>query len=415
MSAGRTHVWILSLAALAFLAEGLGTQAMGLAVPALLADWHLPRAALATPTALGLVGFALGAIGGGFAGDRFGPVRALLGSLVLMGVGTAGCALAQDVGQLGTWRILAGLGLGASLPIGATVIADFSPESRRPLSLSIGLGFLPIGGFAAGELASVLIPHFGWRALFLVCGAAALVLAVIAALGRTLATRASIGLSVGSAAATRLPRGAFTLHLGAGIRDTLGMWGAFFCTVLLYYSMFSWAPAAFTAHGLPGAAVSRLVSVFSIGGLIGGVASGALVQWLGSRICWVLLGAGTIACALALPHAVPSDPAGSLTPLAATIALLGISVIGIQSLLYALGAEVYPLAHRATGLGLAVGCGRIGAIVSSYTGVMALDRGGLQGFALSLAIAGVIALGAGLTVSRQIRGRLDAPFKPARL
>jgi MFS transporter, AAHS family, 4-hydroxybenzoate transporter len=415
MSAGGPRVWILLLAALAFLAEGLGTQAMGLALPALLADWHLPRAALATPTALGLVGFALGAIGGGFAGDRFGAVRALLGSLVLMGVGTAGCALAQDVSQLGAWRVLAGLGLGASLPIGATVIADFSPEGRRPLALSIGLGFLPIGGFVAGEAASLIVPRFGWRALFLTCGTVALVLALIAALGRTLAAQAPTAPGVGPAGSARASRGAFTLHLGAGTRDTVGLWAAFFCTVLLYYSMFSWAPAAFTAHGLPGAAVSRLVSVFSIGGLIGGVASGALVQWLGSRVCWVLLGAGAIACSLALPHAVPSDAAGSLTPLAATIALLGVTVIGIQSLLYALGAEVYPIEHRATGLGLAVGSGRVGAIVSSYTGVMALDRGGLQGFAASLAIAGLIALIAGLTVSRQIPGRLDARLKPARL
>jgi AAHS family 4-hydroxybenzoate transporter-like MFS transporter len=413
MSAGRSRIWILVLAALAFLAEGIGTQAMGLALPVLLHDWHLPRAALATPTALGLVGFALGAVGGGFAGDRFGAVRALLGALVLMGLGTAGCALAQDVAQLGAWRILAGLGLGASLPIGATVIADFSPEGRRPLALSIGLGFLPIGGFIAGELASFLVPAFGWRALFLVCGSVAIVLALIAGVGRAGVSRAA--LSVSTAGRERAPRGSMTLRLGASVRDTLGLWFAFFFTVLLYYSMFSWAPTAFTARGLPVAAVSRLVSVFSIGGLIGGVASGALVQWLGSRVSWALLGAGTFACALTLPHVVPSDASGSLTPLAATIALLGVAVIGIQSLLYALGAEVYPLAHRATGLGLAVGCGRVGAIVSSYTGVIALDRSGLEGFSASLALAALLALAAGLSVSRQIRGRLGARLKPVRL
>jgi len=403
MFAARARLWVLALAALAFLAEGIGTQAMGLALPALLADWHLPRGALATPTALGLLGFALGAVAGGFAGDRFGAVRALLGSLVLMGVGTAGCALAPDVSQLGAWRILAGLGLGASLPVGATVIADFSSAERRPLAISIGLGFLPIGGFVSGQAASFIIPAHGWRALFAACGSVAIVLAMVAAVGRALGAQGASALSGG--ARVRTSRSAFTLRLDASLRDTVGLWCAFFCTVLVYYSMFSWAPTALTARGLPVGAVSRVVSVFAIGGLIGGVATGALVQWLGSRVCLVFLGVGTITCALALPHALPSSAGGTLTPLAADIALLGVTVIGIQSLLYALGAEVYPLAHRATGLGLAVGCGRVGAIVSSYTGVAALDRGGLSGFSASLALAALLALAAGLIVSRQIRGK----------
>jgi AAHS family 4-hydroxybenzoate transporter-like MFS transporter len=396
------RVWILVLAALAFLVDGVGTQAMGLAMPALLSDWHLARAAFALPIALGLVGFAVGAVAGGLAGDRFGPVRTLVTSLLLLGLCTAGSALAHDPPELGLWRILAGLGLGASLPIAATVIADYSTERRRALALAVGLAFLPLGGFLIAEAAAVIVPSWGWRGLFAVCGAVAIVLAGAGAPAAFSAEPRQVD--------TNAPREqgglpGFTLRLGARVRDTIGLWIAFFCTVLLYYSMFSWAPTALIGSGLSIGAVSRTVSLFSIGGLVGGLATGLLVQRLGSRLCLAVLGGGAVACGLALPHVVPSGGA-ALLPLIATVALLGVSVIGIQTLLYVLGARVYPLAHRATGLGLAVACGRLGAIASSYTGVTALDHGGFGGFCDCLALAALLAVAAALLVSQQIPARL---------
>ncbi len=402
LSRTSRRLWILVLAALAFLADGVGTQAMGLALPALLADWHLVRAAFALPIALGLVGFAIGAVVGGVAGDRFGPLRTLVGSLLLMGLCTAGCAFARDPVGIGLWRILAGLGLGASLPIAATVIADYSSERRRALAMAVGLAFLPLGGFLIAEAAAVIVPVWGWRGLFAVCGAVAMVLACVAA-PAAFSVVPRPGDVQPSRAQGGLPR--LTLRLAASARDTIGLWMAFFCTVLLYYSMFSWAPTALIGSGLSIRAVSRTVSVFSIGGLVGGLGTGLLLQRLGSRLCLAALGTGAVACGLALPYVLPSG-GGTLLPLSATVALLGVTAIGIQTLLYVLAARVYPLAHRATGLGLAVGCGRLGAIASSYTGVTALDRGGFGGFCASLALAALLALAAGLLVSRQIPARI---------
>jgi AAHS family 4-hydroxybenzoate transporter-like MFS transporter len=396
------RLWILVLAALAFLADGVGTQAMGLAMPALLADWHLVRAAFALPIALGLVGFAVGAVAGGMAGDRFGPLRTLVGSLLLMGLCTAGCALARDPAEIGFWRILAGLGLGASLPIAATVIAGYSSEHRRALALASGLAFLPLGGFLIAEAAAVIVPSWGWRGLFAVCGAVAMVLACVAA-PAAFSVEPRLADALRARAQGGLPR--FTWNLEASARDTIGLWMAFFCTVLLYYSMFSWAPTALIGSGLSMQAVSRTVSVFSIGGLLGGLGTGLLLQRLGTRPCLAVLGTGAIVCALTLPYAVPSG-GGTLLPLSATVALLGVTAIGLQTLLYVLAAQVYPLAHRAAGLGWAVGCGRLGAIASSYTGVTALDHGGLGGFCASLALAALLASSAGLLVSRQIPARL---------
>ena len=330
MSAGGPRCWILLLAALAFFAEGLGTAAMGLALPALLADWHLPRRAC-NPDGSWACGLCPGCDRRWF---RRRPLRPR--TCALRHVRAHGCrhrGLRARAGRVparrvarpcrpGAWRLASHRrdrhrGFQSRRAAAAGAVDDragFSADRRvcgrggdlahrAAFRLARTLSHLWIGGSGAPDNSRLRTQFWHRR------------------------RRPQPG--VGPAGSARASRGAFTLHLGAGTRDTVGLWAAFFCTVLLYYSMFSWAPAAFTAHGLRGAAVSRLVSVFSIGGLIGGVASGALVQWLGSRVCWVLLGAGAIACSLALPHAVPSNArTSSLTPLAATIALLGVTVVG---------------------------------------------------------------------------------------
>lgn len=400
VSAGRAAA--LSLAALAFFAEGIGTQAMGLAAPAILRAWSISRGALAVPTALGLVGFAAGAVLGGIGGDRFGRSGALLGSLLLLGGCTAACALTRDPTELGIVRVFAGLGLGASLPVAATVMAEAAPEHLRSMAMAAGLACLPLGGFAAALAAAVILPTWGWRALFALAGGVGVLLAVAGALVfgvEGLAPNAPPH-AHSSSSAPFLENAAAVL--GPTERwDTFGLWGAFFCVVLLYYSMFSWAPTAFASLGMSLAAASRTMSSFSIGGLIGGLCAGGLAQRLGSRSTLGILCLAALATAIVMP-ALAHTAAHDARPLAVAVAFLGATVIGVQTLLYAMGPQIYASLHRSTGLGLAVGAGRIGAIVSSFTGVMALEVAGARGFFGSIALAIAVALLCGLLIRRQI-------------
>jgi MFS transporter, AAHS family, 4-hydroxybenzoate transporter len=398
----------LSFAALAFFAEGIGTQVMGLAAPAILAAWSLPRAALALPTALGLVGFATGAIAGGVSGDRFGRRAALTGSLLLLGAFTAACALARNPTELGIVRMLAGVGLGASLPVAATLMAEASPARLRSMGMAVGLAFLPLGGFAAGLGASFILPAWGWRGLFTAAGGIGLALALV---GGGIFGREGSRLSMPERAAAASSRPSLqnvrAVLAATERRDTLGLWGAFFCVVLLYYTMFSWAPTAFASLGMSLAAASRTMSSFSVGGLIGGLCAGALAQRIGSRGTLWILCTGAFATAVLMPslaHAAARDA----HPLTGAVFLLGATVIGVQTLLYAMGPRIYAPAHRSTGLGLAVGAGRIGAIASSFTGVTALDVAGARGFFGSIALAVALALACGALVRRQIPPRSDS-------
>jgi AAHS family 4-hydroxybenzoate transporter-like MFS transporter len=411
LTANRHETWdsgrllMVLFTALAFFAEGMGTQAMGLALPAIIKDWAVPRAALASATAIGMLGFALGAVFGGLCGDRFGRRSSLIFSLAVLGVSTAACGLTNNTAELGLVRFFVGLGLGASLPSAAALIAESSPLRHRSIVIAVGLAFLPLGGFANGLIAGWVLPHFGWRGLFAVTGALALLFAVgLGTYGLIWRTRTGAQVF-----AEQMTRSSFYASLRGLVatparRNSFGLWGAFFFTVLVYYSIFSWLPTVLSGEGWTVPVASGAISVFALGGLAGGLMAGWLSQSFGTRAALWISSSGAAAAGAILAAVSRVAPADA-TQLMAGIGLLGATVIGIQTTLFALGAHVYDGELRSTGTGVAVGWGRVGAIASSFTGVASLDRGGPAGFFLFLAVATLLALVCGLRVSRQIPGR----------
>jgi AAHS family 4-hydroxybenzoate transporter-like MFS transporter len=99
---------------------------------------------------------------------------------------------------------------------------------------------------------------------------------------------------------------------------------------------------------------------------------------------------------------IPITPARSMLSIIGTIALVGAFTNALQTTLYALGAQVYPTPMRATGLGTALAIGRIGAVLSSYAGAAALDRGGPLAFFLLIAAAMVVLVAALASLTRHL-------------
>lgn len=147
----------------------------------------LPRSGMdGSPGNVGRVGsllFALFLIGWGLAllwgpvADRFGRVRTLAASVLMYAVFTGAAALAQNVWQLGAFRLLAGIGIGGEWALAGTYVAEAWPEDRRKM----GAGYLQTGYYTGFFLAAALNftvgAHFGWRAMFL-CGLAPVVLSL---------------------------------------------------------------------------------------------------------------------------------------------------------------------------------------------------------------------------------------------
>ena len=123
--------------------------------------------------ALFLLGWGLSMVWGPIA-DRFGRVKALMATILFYSVFTFACGLVTNIWQLAVLRVLCGIGLGGEQPMGGTFVAEEWPEDRRKM----GAGYMHTGyyfGFFLAALANYFIgANFGWRWMFILGGAPAL-------------------------------------------------------------------------------------------------------------------------------------------------------------------------------------------------------------------------------------------------
>src|ERR1700679_923977 len=172
---------LLTCAAVLFL-DGFDTQAIGYVAPALAREWGLTKAALGPVFSAGLFGLMIGALLFGPLADRIGRRKIIIFSTLAFGIGTLVTAFVQDVNTLLAIRFLTGLGLGGAMPNTIALTSEFSPHRRRATMVMMMFCGFSVGAALGGFLAAGLIPYFGWRSVFIVGGAAPLLLVPVLAL-----------------------------------------------------------------------------------------------------------------------------------------------------------------------------------------------------------------------------------------
>jgi AAHS family 4-hydroxybenzoate transporter-like MFS transporter len=407
-----TQKRIIALIACAIVLDGFDNQVLGFTVPLLLREWQTTRGALAPVFALGFVGMVLGTILGGALGDRVGRRPALIASVLLFGVATGVTALVHSVTELAICRIVAGFGLGGAMPVAATLLAEFAPARKRSMAVTLGIVCIPLGGVIGGLIATRILPVTGWRALFMIGGAAPLVVAGLlvallpesprflvrrperhAKLARLLTKLGHEvdpnGNFIDSHDASRGASASIGRLFGSEWRlDTAALWIAFFSCLLTTYLVFSWAPALLAQVGFNIATSSLGLAIFNLGGVAGALGAASLMPRLGSRPVMLTMAGGGVAGA-AFIAILPAGATGAPLLLLA-LAIEGGFINAAQTCLYALSAQIYPAALRSTGVGAAAGIGRTGAIMSSFVGAAILAGGWSSYFAT---------LGFGMTVT----------------
>ena len=389
---------LTALAALAVIFDGFDIQILGFAIPSLMREWHLARAAFAPVLALGLAGMSAGSPVAGYIGDRYGRRPALIGCIMLFGLATVGTAFAHSLVALAVLRVLTGMGAGGALPNAAALAAELAPLSRRPAAVKLTFLCVPLGGMLGGLIAARVLPLYGWRTLYEIGGALPLAFAFVllwtlpesprflaqhsdrwAELARLL-TRMGHAVAPGSPFQERFerkPAGHAPLRalLGPGLaRDTAGLWIAFFSCMICVYLVFGWLPTLLTTQGLDAATASTGLAVFNFGGVLGVLVWSVLMTTLGSRgpmLSGALATAGSALAILLVP--VQSQADHNLLLLA--LGLNGLLVNALQTSMYALAAHIYPTAVRASGVAYAAAVGRIGGLLSSLFGALIIGAG----------------------------------------
>src|SRR5271170_8464600 len=113
-----------------------------------------------------LISAAIGGLGFGWFADRFGRVRALTFSILVYSCATALCGFTQTAAQLMLCRVLLGLGMGGEWASGATLVAETWPTQHRGKALALVQSSWAVGYALGAAVVAVVMPRFGWRAVF---------------------------------------------------------------------------------------------------------------------------------------------------------------------------------------------------------------------------------------------------------
>jgi AAHS family 4-hydroxybenzoate transporter-like MFS transporter len=376
---------LLTCAAVLFL-DGFDTQAIGYVAPVLAKEWGLTKGALGPVFSAGLFGLMIGALLFGPLADRIGRKRIIIASTLAFGIGALITAFVRDVETLLVVRFLTGLGLGGAMPNAIALTSEFNPRRRRATMVMIMFCGFSVGAALGGVLAAALIPQFGWRAVFVIGGIAPLLLVPVLALrlpesvrflaltGRANARVAELlgrmGAKAAFPAATRfvvhephLP-GIPVLHLFREGRSlvTLLLWVIFFMSLLDLYFLSNWLPTVLNDLGVSISSSAAIGSMLQVGGVVGTFALGSIIDRFSFR-------------ALALVYFVAVFAVGAIGQLGHSIVFVtmaifaaGFCVVGGQIAANGLAATFYPTSVRATGVGWALGIGRVGSIVGPLVG-----------------------------------------------
>jgi AAHS family 4-hydroxybenzoate transporter-like MFS transporter len=353
---GGFQIKLLLTCAAVLVLDGFDTTAIGYVAPALAKEWGLTKSALGPVFSAGLFGLMIGALVLGPLADRIGRKKIIIFSTLAFGLGALATAFVQDVNTLLAVRFATGLGLGGAMPNTIAMTSEFNPKRRRATMVMIMFCGFSLGAALGGFLAAALMAPFGWRSVFVVGGVAELLGSINPKADFPSAARFVVhepGLA--GMPVLQLFRDGRTLV-------TLLLWVVFFMSLLDLYFLSNWLPTVLNDLGASLSEAALIGSMLQVGGVVGAFALGSVIDRFSFR-------------ALALVYFIAIFAVGAIGQLGHAAALVAIAIfvagfcmVGGQIAANALAAGFYPTSIRATGVGWALGIGRVGSIIGPLVG-----------------------------------------------
>lgn len=407
----RFQITTIVLCGIVLVLDGFATQSIGFLAPDMAQSLHVRVQAFGPVFAAALFGLMIASFVAGPVADRIGRKAPIVAATLVLSAFTIATGTVTGFHQLVVFRFLTGLGLGAAIPNVVALVTEYSPRRSQHAIVTALFCGMPLGALLGGLIATAVLPHWGWRAVFYAGGALPLLLAFLLMFALPESLRF---LSLRHIDAARLqhilsriapdeshhqltnppmvdssPGHSMTvvqLFTEGRAPGTLLLWVPFFMNLLLLYFIVNWLPALLRQTHMPWYAGILGVSVFSLGGIVGSLLQGYVMGRFGSRL--ILLAEFTFSILLVSSLAWTT----TLAAMVCVTFIAGCLVQGAQAGINALAATFYPTSIRSTGVGWSLGIGRLGSIAGPVLGgLMLLQRWDLHSIFVASSLPAAIA------------------------
>ncbi|MBS0474949.1 MAG: MFS transporter [Proteobacteria bacterium] len=349
----RLHWRVFVLCGLVALLDGFDTQSLGPAANAIAAAIGVPVADFGPVFSASQVGFLVGAMIFSALGDRLGRKRMLMAGTLIFAVASLATAFVSSLPELVLVRFIGGVGLGGATPNFISLASEYSPPAQRARIVTLLWAAVPLGGMAGAFASALTLPLFGWRAIFFV--GCLLPLFLLPVLRSRLPESAELG--GGRGAIARRSFASTFLAEGRAL-PTLLLWLASWMTWTTLVVVAFWTPPLLQHLGWSASAAASVLGALNGGGVVGTIIVGGLLVRISAHraLCLTLFAA---AAAIAGLGALTAQP-GLVVAAAISVGFFASAAGGSM---LAVSASLYPADVRATGIGWALGIGRVGAVL----------------------------------------------------
>src|SRR6266567_13240 len=354
---------------LGWMLDAMDVMLYSLVLTYLIRDFSMSKGTAGLLGSLTLIASAIGGFLFGVLADRIGRTRALMASILVYSLASAACGFSHSISQLAVFRFLLGLGMGGEWTTGAALIAETWRAEHRGKALGLMQSAYAIGEAVAALVVAIVLPHFGWRAVFLVG-----VLPAIVVLWIRRSVPESELWKQRAAGSQRVKLS--SLLRGETLRNGILATAINSFAMFGYWGLFIWIPGYLSlpvAQGGRGLSLAKTTSFFLL--LCGG-------KWLG----YALFGFFADAYGRKRPYFAYLLIAALLVPVYGLVhtpvwllilgPIVGFFGIGFFSGFAAIASEIFPGQIRAAAMGLSYNVGRgLSAAAPFAVGSLALHFG----------------------------------------
>ncbi|RLE81820.1 MAG: MFS transporter [Thermoprotei archaeon] len=391
----RFHYFLLALSFAVYGFTAMNVMLISVSLPKICVEWRLDPVTTGYMLSAGFIGMFIGAISSGYISDTIGRKRTLTIMVAIASVFTALNGVAQDVVSLSLLRLIAGIGLGGTLPIPGVYLSEYPPARYRGRFVGIVETAWVWGVLLGIFFGYIVIPEYGWRASFGIALIPLVLLPIILYYMpesiRYLENKGRIQEAVGILKKYGLVKGEIKVEEGAVKvrrlslskafksvwskayrKRTIVLWALWASLVYTYYGIFLWLPAFYyTKLGYKIVKTLWWVLVVTSAQVPGYYSAALLLDRAGRKpILVTYLTVAGIACLL---MATTTE----ISLILAYSIVISFFNLGAWSALYTYTPELYPTTIRGTGSGLAASIGRIAGILApTFTGILMKIAGG---------------------------------------